>query len=361
MPKISNTQIFVILFITITSIPYIIIPKTLAKTAAQNSWLAALAALVPGVLAIYSYVFILKNSARPFPAMLEEHLGRLAGRMLGFVYIFVFLLSAALVLRTFVDFAISHVMPGVPISVMIFLTLLPAFLAIRRGLETFARVTEIIMLLAFPLAMLIIFLAIIQAPAPSNLLPVYISFRELGWGSLQTLWILGSTAAVLTLAFYCNDRSQVPATLFKVLILAAIFISLTALLSILNLGPTISSIKSFPLFVMTRSVNIGRFIRNIEIILISISTAGIFVPITLKWFMACYTCQQVFRLKEFRFLTPPTALIIGLLSVIISPNIHVLFIILEKIAPVFFTFFYVVIPILMAGVIMFKSLIKNKA
>jgi len=361
MPQISSFQIFAILFPTITAIPYIISSKILADVAAQNSWLAALAALIPGALAVCSYLFILKNSTSPFPAMLEEHLGSLPGRLLGFVYIFVFLFSTALALRTFVDFAISHVMPGIPISVMIFVTLLPAFCAIRSGLETFARVAEIVLLMAFPLAVLILLLTLQPQANFSNLLPVYADFYDLGRGSLQVLWLLGSMVVVLTLGFYADDRSRIPASVFSVLIFSVLFISFTALISIINLGPAMSTVKSFPIFSMARAVNIGGFIRNIEIILISIFVAGIFIPITLKWFMACYTCQHVFRLKGHRFLAPPTAVIIGFLSVLISPNIHVLFVILKTAAPAFFVFFYVVIPVLLAGMLLFKPLIiKSK-
>jgi len=361
MPKISNNQIFSIFFVAIASCAYILCPKIVAGIAANNAWLAVLTSLLPGVLIIYVYIYILRNNSHPFPIMLEDHLGRVAGKLLGLTYVFIFLLSAIMFLRSFASFAESTVLPGIPISVLIALIILPAFYAVRSGIEVFARVSELLFLFYLPLVVLTLVLGIQRAEL-ANLMPLgHVSFRNFAYAGFQPLWHIGSLMTILSLAYFSDNRSKIPRILFTALISLILLSSLMTIISIINQGPFLTSELTFPLFDIARATSIGGFIRNIEIIFISIFLAGIFVAISIHWFMACYTCQQVFQLKEYRFLAAPTALILGFSSTLISPNIDILFIIWEKIAPFLFSFFYIGIPLLLAGILLFKPPLDPQA
>gem|GEM_PF-3753620 len=87
MPRISNTQIFTILFITITPLAFIITPNILIEIVKQDSWLAVILAFFPGLLVIYSYLYIINNSPYPFPRLLETYLGKVPGKVMGLIYI----------------------------------------------------------------------------------------------------------------------------------------------------------------------------------------------------------------------------------------------------------------------------------
>ncbi len=88
------------------------------------------------------YEVIIKKSREPFPIMLEEHLGKIAGRLLGSVYIFIFLLTCAFNLRVFLEFMKMMVLPMTPISIFIGVILLVGFMAIKNGLSGVARYSE---------------------------------------------------------------------------------------------------------------------------------------------------------------------------------------------------------------------------
>jgi len=354
MPRISNNQIFSIFFVAIASCAYILCPKIVADIAANNGWLAVLASFLPGILIIYIYIYILKKSSRSFPLMLEDHLGRIAGKLLGLTYVFIFLLSSIMSLRSFVSFAESTTSPGIPVSVLITLMLLPAFYAVRSGIVVFARVSEVIFFLFLPLLVLMMILGT-QGADCKNLMPFgYVSFRNFINASFQPLWHIGSFFIILTLSYFSNNRSKIPRMLFLSLLLFIVLASLMSLVSIIGQGAALTAALTFPLFTIARATSIGGFIKNIEIIFISLFIAGIFVSISIHWFMACYTCQQVFQLKDYRLLAMPTALILGFSSTLISPNLDMLYIIWEKVAPPLFSFFYIGIPFLLAGILLFK-------
>jgi len=285
--------------------------------------------------------------------MLEDHLGHLPGKLLGFIYILVFLLAAALTLRSFVAFAESMFMYGFPVSILIIAALIPAFYMLRISLQVYAMVTEIIFLVSLPLLLLIILLALQNSDA-TNLMPIgYVSLRDLATASTQSFWHLSNLAIILTLAYYSKDRSKIPTTLFKTYIILIIAGFLSVIASIMHLGSDLASRLAFPIFTILRSVSIG-FIQNIEVIFISLFLAGTSIGLALYWFMACYTCQEVFKLKDYRPLLGPTAIIIGLFTVQVSPNSDILYLIARNVAPFLFGFFFIVIPLFLATVLLFK-------
>jgi spore germination protein KB len=349
LPSLSNLQIFILLFVTITPFTYIFSPRVLAQLAGPDSWLAVFLLVIPGSIIIKVYTFLINNSHRPFPGMLKEHLGSLAGGVLGFTYALVFLLLSVTILRFFVSFVQSVILPGLPISLLVFIMLLPGILVIYSGWEVLARVGEIVFLFGFPLASLILLLAAGQDIEIRHLLPLLASPAEdLGAASLQLLWVWGSIMVVLFLAFCSNDPPGIPGILYKLLFVFTLFTVITQVVCLVNLGVPLATQLSFPVFSMTRAVSILDFIRNIEAVLITIHIAGIFIPVTLNWLMALLILKDVLGLQDYRFLAAPSALLIGFLSILISPNILILFVMLEKIVPLLFSFFYIVIPIFLA-------------
>jgi uncharacterized protein YebE (UPF0316 family) len=73
-----------------------------------------------------------------------------------------------------------------------------------------------------------------------------------------------------------------------------------------------------------------------------------------SWWMACFTTQKVFNLKNYRFVAAPTSLIIGIMALIISRNNLGVIIWSLKIMPLIFTIFFILLPLLVCIICMFK-------
>jgi spore germination protein (amino acid permease) len=257
-------------------------PKHLNYILLNNAWLAAFAGLIPGILLAAMFKAIIEKSRSPFPLMLEEHLGVVPGKLLGFIYILFFLLVAGYSLRHFIDFIITNVLPATPISVLTGIMLLLGVAAIKGGLEGFSRVNEVIVSIGLPFTLIIIFSHMGQHHNIENLLPFAdMSLKSFGLALFYSLYALGKLMAVLSLAFFCPDKKHLGTCLYSVVITFIMVTGLTTLATNLGFGGIYNVFQTFPVFSLVRSIKIGEFIQNIDIVFIGIWIMGIFASATI--------------------------------------------------------------------------------
>lgn len=355
MFKISNIQLYCMLLLLVAPVAFYQQPQQLMPILSNNAWLAVFAGFLPGVLIVLMFSHIIKKSCRPFPLLLEEHLGKPFGKLLGFAYIPFFLLVASFTLRQFVDFLVSNVLPQTPISVFIGVLLFVGFIAVKSGLENIARVCEIVTLVGLPFSLFLAFMALIQKFNPENLLPfAYVNYKSFGTGIFYASYIYGKILPVLTLAYFCPRKSTIKKNLMAVSLTYVLVIGLTTLAIVMTLGSASGTLLAFPTSSMVRLLHIGEFIQNIDIIFMGIWILGVFASGSIIWFMACYIAQQVFGLNDYRFLAGPSSLIIGVGSIIISANISELTVMSQKILPVIYLVFFIIIPLFVFTITLFK-------
>lgn len=236
MKKINAFQLYCMLLVMVMPLAFLIVPKLLTSYLGNNAWLAAVAAIVPGTLIIYIYSSIIKKSRQPFPLLLEEHLGRIAGKILGFIYIFFFLLTSSFALRIFVEFIESNVLPGTPISVFIGVMLITAFAGIKSGLTNIARMTELITYIGIPFTLLMLALTLIYNPDFSNLRPfAYMSYKGFtGALVFATLPLLNMIPALTW--FRYSQQANMFKSMFQVMLSYILLISLMTISTIVVLG-----------------------------------------------------------------------------------------------------------------------------
>jgi len=355
MTRINNLQIYCLLMLVTAPLAFLITPAVITHLVGNSGWLAVLAAIIPGVLLIYVYTYILKKSIHPFPAMLEDCLGKFVGKILGFSYILVFLLGIAITLRIFTSFIGSSIVPDTPLSVYIGSMLLVGYYALKTGLENIARIAEVLILAGLPVSFLIILLVITQQHELTNLLPlVYTSYTNFGLATYETFILFSNIIAVLTLAYFSTDRDKTPRTLINVLVTYIALITLSALAVIMHLGEDYANLTAFPTFKLIRSITIADFIRNVDAGFIALWIIGIYGAVMVLWFMTCYVAQQVFALKDYRFLAAPTSVIIGILTLMMGSNIEEEGILLSIIFPSIYGVFYIFIPLVIFFILIFK-------
>lgn len=355
MPRISNFQIFVILFNLIVPLSFFVTSKIIIRIMLNNSWIPVIAAILPGIILVYLYMYILNKSEHPFPILLEDHLGKIAGRLLGVIYGLVFMIGTVIHLRLFADFMENNVIFGIPIGVVIAVMLMVSYYALYKGLEVFSKVLEILFVFGVTLALLMVVIGIAQDPSFENLKPIQItSMADFFNAFYQSFWILGNMIIILTLAFFSNERSQISRVLAKTVGYYIFFICAAIMLAVISLGTVLNLSLIAPIYSISRAIEISDFIRNAEVVFISSYIVGLFSSITIQWFMSCYVLQQSLKINDFRFMMGPMALIIAFLSIKLTPNIIFLYQIWERIAPVLFGFFYILIPFFLAVILLFK-------
>lgn len=361
MKKISDFQMYCVLLLMVAPVAVLETPRVLAYHLQNNSWMAAAAAFIPGVLIIAMFSHIIKKSRAPFPLLLEEHLGKYPGKILGIIYIFFFLLVASFTLRWFVDFIETNVLPQTPISVFITVLLFLGFYSLRTGIESFVRVAEIIILVGMAFFLFIVILGISEFPRFENFLPLTdIHITSFGLGMISASYILGKIQPVLTFSYFSMNRDKICKIMLLVVGTYVALITLTVLATTLSLGSLSGTVLVFSTFSMVRLLRIGTFIQNIDILFIGIWIMAIFASTTLPWFMSCYCTQQVLQLKDYRFLAAPTAIIIGIFSIVLSKNILELIIMETSIIPVIYSVFLIGIPLVLYFICLFKPVPRQQ-
>lgn len=356
MYRISNFQVFCLLLIALTPLAFLEVPKRLIIMAYNNAWLVVLATLIPGILIVMMFNYIIRKSPNPFPRLLEDYFGKIAGRFLAFVYIIVFLFIASFTLSIFVNFIEINVLPGIPVSVLIGSFLFVGCVILKNGLENFARLSEIIVFVGLPFSFIILFLATTHAIDIANILPIgRVSLDKFGLGFASSVSIIGRLFPILTFAYFSNNRAQVKKYVYPVLAAYIILILTAILVTILVFGGIAASILAFPVFSLVKLIKIGDFFTNIDILFIGIWVSGVIGALTIFWFMAIFSTQQLFRLHDFRFLAAPTALIIAIAAFLAGPNIVVLSIINEKLLVSVYFIFFIFIPFILFIFSLFKT------
>jgi len=354
--KISNFQLYTILVIYLAPLAYLEIPQVLANRLQQNAWMAGFLAIIPGYFMVFILSQILKKSRYPFPQLVIEHLGQPLGKVIGFSYIWLFIFLASYTLRFFTDFIETNVLPGTPISIHIGVLILVLVIGIRSGIGNLARLVEVVSVIGIAFALILVVLIMGQQGSVERLLPLgHLDYKNLALATGGTMYIVGRLFIVLTLGFWCQNKSQIPSIMIKALWTYVLLIGVTTVATIMTFGPVITSVLTFPTFSMVTLVNVGNFIQNIDIIFIGIWILGAYGVIVMSWFMACYCTQVLFNLRDYKFLAAASSLLIGITSILISANILELLVVSRVIIPVIESLFFIVIPFLILLVIIIKS------
>lgn len=362
MTRISVYQYVCLLMFLTVPVATLEIPHKLVHSAYHNTWLVVVTALVPCYLLNLLYNYIIQNSQEPFPQMLDEHLGKILGKSLAVFYIVMFFLTSAYTLRLLVEFMKLNVLPATPVSVFVGAMLLGGFVGIKTGLNSIARLAEIIIPVGLVLTFLIVVIALYTNYQPERLLPLgNIKLSSLVLGSLNTTTIFAKCMPVLLLGFLLPQKQK---TLVGLNVTVLLFISAITFISII-LTITVGTIPSmayvFPTFNMIRFARIGIFIQNLDIVFITVFITGFFGAIVIPWFMGCFVIQQICNLRDYRFLAAPSSLIIGVLSLLVCSNSLQVVDWSIKIIPFLYGGAYIVIPFLLFLVILFKTPRKSWA
>ena len=358
MNKISDWQLYCILILLTMPVALLEQPHRLIHIAYNNAWLTFVPVFLTGALLIKMYEVIIKKSREPFPVLLDEHLGKIAGRVLGSIYIFIFLLTCAFNLRIFLEFMKMMVLPLTPVSIFIGAILLLGFAAIKAGLTAIARISEILTPLGLALTTLLILLILLSLSGnihPEGILPIgYIDYKSYGKGVFTATLILGKMMPVLSLAYFLGDKRRATRAMYKTMLTYVPFQAFVALALIITIGTFPARNYVFPTFNMIRLAQIGDFLQNLDIVIVAIMIEGIFGAVLISWWMACFTTEKIFHLQEHRFIAAPTSLIIGVLALIMSKNNLEIVIWSLYIIPLIFTVFFILIPLLVCIICMFK-------
>lgn len=356
---ISSRQFTIIVILYTVGTGILIIPASIASEVQQDAWIVATIGTLLSLLLIKLYIILSNKMANlSLVEVSEKFLGSFVGKFISLCFVVLTLLSSGELLYFIGNFLQTEVMPETPPVVFAILFNFIILFAAYQGIEVFARTLEIL----FPI-FLFIFIIFLFFVSPQidikNIQPVFeVSIPPLIYSVLHFMGLFSFPLIVLLMIFPSNinnlqsgKKGFYMGTIFGGFIITA-FIAL----SILVLGVTNTSLRTFPSYTLAQKMSVGNFLQRIEIIMAFMWMVTIFVRAFMYFYASLIGISQILKLKDHRSLILPLGMVAIALSQIVHANIIHSDKYNQQTWPLFIAMLSIFLPIILLFVAKFRKL-----
>jgi len=319
--RVSGFQLHCLLMFMVMASTAIFEPPHFIKAGGSNGWfLVWLCAVLAAPYYLVYWLLALKVR-ESFVTRVESVMGRYLGKAVIFVYLCFLVFSCALTVSMFYEFALSAIMFTVPVSVFAGLILAASAWAARRGLAVIARVAEVFFWVNTFSASTAVILCLKDID-PNNYLPFLphglVPLLPEAWKHSHPF-----TEAYLAifLAPFAESRHRTHIPIFVTLLLSTFWLSVFTFTAIGIFNHYLAGTLSYPIYSVARNVAVGDFIERADALFVTIWISNAFVKSSLLLFVTAHTAAEVSRLRGYRALVLPLALLTGALSMKMFGNI----------------------------------------
>ncbi|GGA27600.1 GerAB/ArcD/ProY family transporter [Psychrobacillus lasiicapitis] len=322
--KINSYQflVLVILFSIGTSI--LVGPSALAAKSKQDAWIAALISTGIGLLIVWLFTKIgLWFPTLTFVQMNETLFGKWIGKFFSCLFVFLNLLFTAILLYYSGSFLTTHLIPNTPMAATNILMALILVMAVRLGLETFARSAEIFIVIFFSLFILLV-IFISSEIKFENIEPIFErNIKDIAQSSLLMLVVTSVNAVSLLMIFpaLINQPKQAKKSFFIGNLIGGLVVSIITILCIFVLGSDATARQIYPSYGLAKKINVGNFVNRVEALMAALWIIGLYIKMVLYFYATALGIAQICNLKEYRSLTYPLGIIVVVLSLTLFSNV----------------------------------------
>ncbi|TQR18425.1 GerAB/ArcD/ProY family transporter [Psychrobacillus vulpis] len=359
--SVRQFTILVILFSIGTAI--LVVPSDIAADVKQGAWMTATIGVVISLLLVKLYIST--GNIAPNMSLVEINekiLGKWIGKTVSVFFVLFTFLSASELLYFVENFMRSEIMPQTPAVAFNILFALIIVYGCYLGLETFIRSTEILFL--FFVLLFIIFVIFISPQIDfKNIQPLFeVKAKSLIFSTL--FFISGfSFPMIILLMLYpvsINEQKGPHKAFYLGTIMGGIVLITIITLSILVLGADSTSRERYPSYELAKRINIGNFLKRIEVIMAFLWIITIYIRVTVYFYASVVGLAQILNLKDYRSLILPLGLILVGISLIAHPNVIQSALYNKETWPSLAIIFGVFLPILLLVVNKIRTLFSQK-
>jgi spore germination protein KB len=251
--RISGSQAFNLLVITVMGTEILIFPSFAARGAGVDAWLVPAVALVGALLVVLAQIRLAANFPGQTVAQYSRLvLGNLPGRLVSLAYAWFFLHLAALVLRRFGGLMETVFLRETLLVVILLVMGILAVSAVRNGLGCLARVNELIA--AIVVAAVLILLSLIAKELDiSSLQPVLAAgFLPLLRSAAVPIAWYREVVVLLYIIPHLQKPERGTTIVLAVLLVSAAFFTISTMASIMLFGPDGTARMAFPFVSLAR-------------------------------------------------------------------------------------------------------------
>lgn len=314
--QIGTSEATFLMFSIISAKIFLSVPRYMMVDGETAGWLFVLLSGVTGALGWSLVVLFMRRfPGRSLIQAVEETLGPYLGFPVQMLYVAIFLVITAVVVRQLAETVITVILPTTPISVIIGTLLAAAAYACYLGMESVARVARLFAPIVVVLVLVILLLSLPSGARLTQTLPVF------GPGPFLLLWRAVPRSSlyidVLLLPLLVPNLKE-PEKMahigYQSILWSTLFWSAVVLVYQLLFPYPAGSENPFPLLALARLISVGRFLQRVESFFIFawIFAAASKLSATLLAAIAAFA--QTIHLKAYRPLAFPMTVLVMAIS-----------------------------------------------
>lgn len=308
--KISALQLALLLYPSVIATAILSMPSFIAQSAGRDMWLSPIIASMAGFLAVFLAISLHKiYKGKTIIQISEAVVGKMAGKVLGFLFIFFYLDASGMIVRAYSEFIVTSFLFKTPQVVVISSMVLLCAFSVYGGLEVIARAGQLL----FPIFVLpIVFSSFLLLPdfQPKNILPIL----ENGWlppikGAIPPVgWFTEFFMIAFLLPFLSDMKKGMKYGMLAVL---GVLISMVVvnIIVLFTLGDSTAN-KIYPLMNVGRYESIAGFFENMEAVIMAVWIAGAFVKISVFFYVTALGTAQWLNLSDYQPIVWPLGILI---------------------------------------------------
>ena len=320
--KISPRQLAFLMTNVVLATVIIFMPQLGARELGQDGWLSAIIATLWGILVVLPLVALGERyPAMTFVEYLPLVLGKPLGKILGAFYVFWFLATGGFILRTFSMFLSITIMPSTPVSVFSITLLVLVYYAVKRGIEAWVRVSEVLLPLIILSILMVMILPYNQMDL-GRLLPVgEHSMSSLLAGSLLSGSWRGEFVLIGMFLPLLADNRHTVRNLYSAVIAIGVILVGTEIATVAVFGAVNTGQFEFPFFSLARMISLARVFDRVEVLIVMTWVVGIFIKLCAFLYCSTRSFVQVCGFTSSKHFLFPVALLMFAISDNVASNV----------------------------------------
>ncbi|ANX02037.1 spore germination protein [Thermoclostridium stercorarium] len=302
--QISPLQLTFLFITMVISTADIFTPSFVAQEAKGDSWISVILASVAMIPVLFIYMGLYKQyREKSLIEICDEIAGKVAGKIIGFLYVFYFIFIALGATMSLTIVLNITFLPMTPPWIIVLVSVLVALYGVYSNLEVVARVNEILLPAGMGALVFLLLLNINEYDfdffrpvlADGILNPVR--------GAVIIFGYLGETVVILQMLHLVNKSEKITTAVFAGLLITGMAI-LAGTLIYAVFGP-LTEVFIIPSLELARFSSIGKYIQNLDVLILAIWITGIYVKIMIFIYAGTYAMSQLFRLKSYKSVILP--------------------------------------------------------
>ncbi len=294
IPWISNTQLFFVMVIIRNTIATSLTSALTSGDAGQDVWISTIISTLLSLVQLWFLIAIHKRLPHcNLTELCHEIFGKYLGKVLSVIFI-VYFLALAIGINAFLGLMHMAVLPETPMKAVQWAFLFVVWYSLYKGLHSTIRATGIIFF-----TILLNHIALLLFLIPEIDLQEFLPVLYYGWVPVLKGVVL-PTALFLENLFILQILPMVKKTkwTYRIPYLAniasgALLLSLAGML-VATFGAKEAEKLQFPFFSLARVVSVGNFLERIEIVVVWVWIASIFIGVAVYLFIAKDMMEHTF-------------------------------------------------------------------